>query len=233
MNLFFSDKISSDKIILPINESKHCLYSLRKKINDHIHVMDGKGTIYSTQINSIHSGHVICIKPVIYVQEKNTINISICIAPPKNRTRFEWFLEKVTEIGVNNITPILCQNSERKKINYERSNKIILSASKQSQNCIIPKLNEFKKFNNIIKNDSENKFIAHCQQSQTIKFKRLIKSLNKIKEVLILIGPEGDFSEKEILLAENNSFKSVNLSSKRLRTETAGIVACNMIHTLL
>jgi 16S rRNA (uracil1498-N3)-methyltransferase len=140
--------------------------------------------------------------------------------------RFEWFLEKATEIGIDEITPIICHHSERKAIKTERCNRILLSAMKQSLKFHLPKLNEVISLNDFIKQDFEgNKYIAHCEEGN----KTELKENKKEKRILILIGPEGDFSPTEIEMALQNQFKAVSLSTSRLRTETAGIIA---VHTI-
>jgi len=139
-------------------------------------------------------------------------------------------LEKATEIGINEITPILCEHSERKNIKFERSEKIIISAMKQSLKLFLPKLNNMIKFEDFILKKSNNlKFISHCKNQKKILLKNAKKNEKKF---LILIGAEGDFSEKEIKMAEENNFKSVSLGESRLRTETAGIVACHTFNLL-
>jgi 16S rRNA (uracil1498-N3)-methyltransferase len=140
--------------------------------------------------------------------------------------RFEWFLEKATEIGIDEITPIICSRSERKVIKTERGNRILLSAMKQSLKYHLPKLNEAISLNDFLKQDfNGTKYIAHCEKSDKLELKN-----EKLEEkTLILIGPEGDFSPAEIEMALQNQFKTVNLSTSRLRTETAGIVA---VHTI-
>jgi len=141
--------------------------------------------------------------------------------------RFEWFLEKATEMGIHEITPIICERSERKVVNIERFEKIILTAMKQSNVLFLPKLNKAKSFKDFIKYENEGlQFIAHCEEID----KKLLKSVLKPNEnVTLLIGPEGDFSEKEIAAAIENNFIPVSLGNTRLRTETAAIVACHSV----
>jgi 16S rRNA (uracil1498-N3)-methyltransferase len=158
--------------------------------------------------------------------EKTAPPLHIAIAPTKNIDRFEFFLEKCTEIGISEITPIICFHSERKTIKAERLNKIIVSACKQSKNFHFPVFNPLSSLTEIINSGYKRKFIAHCDFSEKIELKTF-----KIKEpTLILIGPEGDFSKKEIELAIKNGFESISLGNSRLRTETAGIVACTTIN---
>jgi 16S rRNA (uracil1498-N3)-methyltransferase len=149
------------------------------------------------------------------------------VAPTKSNDRFEWFLEKAVEIGVDIITPLICDNSERKVIKTDRLNRIIQSAMKQSLQCYLPKLNEpilFKDF--ITQKINDQKFIAHCEDSER---NSLVKAIKKEEDVTILIGPEGDFSVKEIEMAIDNSYNPVTLGNTRLRTETAAIAACHTV----
>jgi 16S rRNA (uracil1498-N3)-methyltransferase len=159
---------------------------------------------------------------------KRNFHLHIAIAPTKNIDRFEWFLEKATEIGIDEITPLLTSHSERKTINAERLEKILVSAMKQSLKAYLPQLHELTTFKElIINNKTENKFIAYCDEIQKIHLKDLATKGNN---TLILIGPEGDFSPEEIKLAIENGFKVVSLGESRLRTETAGIVACHIVN---
>ena len=151
----------------------------------------------------------------------------IAIAPTKNMDRFEWFLEKATEIGIDEITPIICSRSERKVIKTERCNRILLSAMKQSLKFHVPKLNEAISLNDFIKQDFEGtKYIAHCEEGN----KTELKEKKKEKRTLMLIGPEGDFSPTEIEMVLQYQFKAVSLGTSRLRTETAGIIAAHTIN---
>jgi 16S rRNA (uracil1498-N3)-methyltransferase len=162
--------------------------------------------------------------------EKLYFSPHIAIAPTKNIERLEWFLEKATEIGIKEITPVLCEHSERKIINMERLEKIIVSAMKQSLKTYIPVLNPLTRFTDFVsKPFNGQKFIAHCTEGIRSE---LIHSYVKQSESLILIGPEGDFSPKEIEFAKSNGFIEISLGKSRLRTETAGIVACHTINLL-
>ena len=154
----------------------------------------------------------------------------IVIAPTKLNDRFEWFLEKATEIGIDEITPIICENSERKFIKNERLEKILISAMKQSLKYQLPRLNKAIKFTELVnKNKDTCKFIAHCEDSEK---KSLKSQIGNSYAITILIGPEGDFSTKEINHALEHNFIPLSLGKSRLRTETAGIVACNSISLL-
>ena len=231
MDLFYVEHISNKK--LSVSESKHCLTSLRKKVNQKILLTEGKGITYSAMIESIQNGQVIYtnIKSIYTYLRKPKIHIAI--APTKNKARFEWFLEKATEIGVDIISPLICQYSERNKINETRAKKILISAMKQSKNPILPTLNSPISFEEMMKNPPKNCYIAHCQNRKKIPFKKLLVNLKNPHTISLFIGPEGDFSEKELNFAEKIGFVSITLGEQRLRTETAGIVGCNMINLLL
>ena len=228
MQLFFSETIENE-LKFSTEENKHLTKVLRKKVGDQLSVIDGKGYLYTGKIIS-QDKNSSQIKIIKKEKKKKTHNyyLHIAIAPTKNVNRFEWFLEKATEVGIDEITPIICERSERKKINQERCNRILISSMKQSLKYYLPKLNNPIVFNDFIKQKLDgDKFIAHCLNKDKIK---LDKSINKKSN--ILIGPEGDFSEKEITLAIKNNFQSLSLGNSRLRTETAGVIATHSINRL-
>ena len=231
MYLFYNPDISSDKYILPEPESKHCIKVLRLKTGDTIHLTDGMGKLCETRI--IDDNIKKCTLEIIRVQKevgKRNYKIHIAVAPTKNISRFEWFLEKATEIGIDEITPVICEHSERKLIKTERLNKVITSAMKQSLKTYYPKLNKAIKYKDFIKNDFKgNKFIAYC----TDEYRNTLKNIyQKGTDALILIGPEGDFSEEEIKKAINTGYTPVSLGESRLRTETAALVACFTVNLM-
>lgn len=228
MHLFYTPDISGDFYTLDETESKHCIKVLRLSEGDTIFLVDGKGGFFEAQITDTHPK-----KCTVRVIDKKfryghlNYELHIAIAPVKNIDRFEWFLEKCTEIGINEITPLLCRYSERKAIKEERLNKIITSAMKQSIKAYHPVLNPMNSFNEFIKKPFEGaKYIAHCDNGQKELLKDLVK---KGESTLILIGPEGDFSKEEIDSAINCGFKEISLGNSRLRTETAGVVACHTV----
>ncbi len=226
MQLFYSSIIEKT-INIPSEENKHLIKVLRKKINDQIHLIDGKGYLYTGRIikqDKNNSGVEIIKKEK---KEKNhNYYLHIAISPTKNTSRFEWFLEKATEIGIDEITPIICHRSERQKINKDRSERILISSIKQSLKFHLPKLNDPISYNDFIKQKiNGDKFIAHCLDG---KKEKLDNSINET--CTILIGPEGDFTEEEINLAKNQNFKYLSLGSSRLRTETAGVVATHSVN---
>ena len=226
MQLFYLEN-PKDEIILSAEESKHATKVLRKKEGDILNFTDGKGHLYKAEITVADTKKCRLKLVSIEQKEKHNYHLHIAIAPTKNMDRLEWFLEKATEIGVDELTPIICSRSERKVIKTERCTRILLSAMKQSLKFQLPKLNETISFKDFIKKDYEGtKYIAHCEDGE----KKELKAVNKTKKTLILIGPEGDFSPKEIKLALQNQFKEVSLGTSRLRTETAGIIAAHTIN---
>ena len=230
MYLFYSENISNNK--LSLDESKHCILSLRKKKNDKILITEGKGIIYIAEIIQIHNNQVEYTNLSIIKKNKKKIKSHIVISPPKNRVRFEWFLEKVTELGVDMITPIICENSERKKLNKERSQKILISAMKQSKSAFLPKMNNLIKFKDLLQTPFKDTYIAHCHNQDINYFHKLICTPTNDTPITLFIGPEGDFSKKEINFAEKAGIIPVQLGDQVLRTETAGIVGCSIINLL-
>jgi 16S rRNA (uracil1498-N3)-methyltransferase len=229
MQLFYVPNISGSEIILDETESKHAIRVLRLQKGDQIQVVDGKGGFYLAEIADANPKkcRLTIVNSALDFGKRN-FHLHIAIAPTKNIDRFEWFLEKATEIGIDEITPLLTSHSERKTINAERLEKILVSAMKQSLKAYLPQLHELTTFKElIINNKTENKFIAYCEEIQKIHLKDLATKGNN---TLILIGPEGDFSPEEIKLAIENGFKVVSLGESRLRTETAGIVACHIVN---
>jgi 16S rRNA (uracil1498-N3)-methyltransferase len=227
MQLFYSAIIdsASENFIFDKEESKHIIKVLRKKENDILHVTNGLGFIFETKITLASESK--CTVKIISSQKaiEAKYHLHLAVAPTKMNDRYEWFLEKATEIGISEITPIICDRSERKNIKTDRFDKIILSAMKQSNQLYLPKLNEPISYSEFIsKKFDGQKLIAHCEETS----KKSLQSELKLKgNYIILIGPEGDFSEKEIQLALQNKFIPISLGNTRLRTETAAIVACH------
>jgi len=229
MQLFYSAEISdnSKDFSFPREESKHIVKVLRKSIGDQLYITNGKGWLFIAEIIVITNNK--CTVNIIKKekQEQHHYNLHLAVAPTKMTDRYEWFLEKATEIGIDSITPIICDHSERKVVKTNRFERILQSAMKQSLNCYLPKLNNALNFNDFIKQDFQGQlFIAHCEETDK---KSLKQQLQPKTDVTILIGPEGDFSTKEIDLAVENSFIPVTLGTTRLRTETAAIVACHSV----
>ena len=227
MQLFYIDKIS-DEIILNKSESKHIVKILRKKKNDIVFFTNGKGFLFKAIITKADVKN--CILKVLNKTAKTkqrNYHLHIGIAPTKNIERFEWFLEKATEIGIDEITPLICERSERKIIKLDRLNKILISSIKQSLQYQLPQINNMISFKDfVIKDYDQKKLIAHCGNDKKLP----LMSLKNKNNYLILIGPEGDFSSSEIKLAKENNYTPISLGKNRLRTETAGIVATNTIN---
>ena len=229
MQLFYNPTIteSTETFSFDKEESKHIIKVLRKKDTDLLYVTNGLGFLFKTEI-TLASDSKCTVKIISFEKAApSKFKLHLAVAPTKMNDRYEWFLEKATEIGVHEITPIICDHSERKVINNERFDKILLTAMKQSNELYLPKLNPAITFKEFIKLKNEGiKLIAHCEQTD----KKSLKSVLKTNEdYIILIGPEGDFSEKEIALALENDFRAVSLGNTRLRTETAAIVACHSV----
>ncbi|PNQ72975.1 16S rRNA (uracil(1498)-N(3))-methyltransferase [Hanstruepera neustonica] len=229
MQLFFNPDITetSQEIIFDKEESRHIVKVLRKAVGDSLDITNGKGWLFKASI--IQADIKKCIANIIEKEKKPKKNyrIHLAVAPTKLNDRYEWFLEKSTELGIDEITPIICDHSERKTIKPERYNKIIQSAMKQSLQCYLPKLNEQISFSDFMKVALiGQRFIAHCEDNHKLFLK---EQLNKDQDITILIGPEGDFSVKEIEMALHNKFIPVTLGETRLRTETAAIVACHSV----
>lgn len=227
MQLFYSATISDNQILLDEEESRHLSKVLRLKVGDNVEAIDGKGNFYSCKVLESHPK-----KSILSIDNKTSkaeqFGIHLAVAPTKNLNRWEWFLEKVTEIGIDQISPIKCSRSERKVLKMDRQERILISAMKQSQKATLPKLDELQDFNKFLQEDFEGKkYIAHCENSSS---KMNLKVLHqKAQKALILIGPEGDFSPDEIAAAKAKGFKEISLGTSRLRSETAAIVACHTI----
>jgi 16S rRNA (uracil1498-N3)-methyltransferase len=227
MTLFYAPEILFENC-LPEEEARHALIVLRLKQGDNILVTDGKGAMYQVVVRLIHPKKCsVEITATLAENRTNPCKLHIGIAPVKNIERFEFFVEKATEIGIAQITPLLCRYSERKNINIERMQKIVVAAAKQSQKAHFPVINPMISFAEFVKTaSSDEKFIAHCYEGEKALLKNVLK---KNAETLVLIGPEGDFSPKEVNIATENGYLPVSLGDSRLRTETAGIVACNIV----
>lgn len=230
MTLFYIENATNDLTHLPSEESKHAVKVLRLQTGDLLAITNGKGEIFTARVGIPNQKHC---EVEIFESEKfepDSHYIHMIVAPTKLNDRFEWMLEKMTEIGVHEITPIICHHSERKVLKLERMERIITSAVKQSWKAYRPKLNPVIKYSEFIQNNSfEQQFIAHCNGGCGSD-EHLINVAKSGKETAILIGPEGDFSEKEVELSVEKGWTKIGLGSSRLRTETAGIVACHTMN---
>ncbi len=228
MHIFYTPDIKSDRYTLNEEESKHCIRVLRLTIGDKITLIDGIGGFYIAEIMNDHQKR--CEIKITQTEKeygKRNYHLTMAVAPTKNNDRFEWFLEKSTEIGVDGFIPFISEQSERKIIKPDRLNKRINSAVKQSIQAYRPQLEKMLKFKDLINMEFDGrKLIAHCFDTEKPYLKNCIV---KDESALILIGPEGDFTKEEIEMAKSKGFEEISLGDSRLRTETAGIVA---VHTV-
>lgn len=248
MNLFYTPDISGNLYSLNEEESRHCQKVLRLRQGDSVHLTDGRGTLFEARITDLQSRRV-TVEVISRLDGfgRRDYSLHLAVAPTKNIDRFEWFLEKATEIGVDEITPIICDHSERRQLRTDRLEKVIIAAVKQSLKAYHPKLNEpmlLGKFLSSVSHSSmhpslqaymppslpansinDNKFIAYITPDAP-----LLKQLyQKGSSAIILVGPEGDFSTSEVDAATKSGYRVISLGNSRLRTETAAIVACHTI----
>ncbi len=230
MQLFYAADFTAPEYMLSEEESRHAVKVLRLTEGDTLHITDGRGNLYRCEVASAHQKH--CLVRVVehFAEfEKMTYNLTMAVAPTKNIDRYEWFLEKATEIGVTEFVPLVSEHSERKVIKAEREEKVVTAAVKQSLKAYHPHLADITPFSEVVcKEFAGRKFIAHCGEAVKEK-KYLASTLRKGEDVLILIGPEGDFSPEEVQLAVANGFEEITLGTQRFRTETAAVVAVDMV----
>lgn len=237
MHLFYTADLKPDQSLFRLSEeeSKHAVRVLRLNVGDQVQLIDGVGGFYEAEIADAHPKRT-QLRILNYTAEfqKPNYHLHIAVAPTKNIDRIEWFLEKATEIGIQEITPIISEHSERKEVKTERLNKVIVSAMKQSLKAYMPLLNEaisLDAFLNKAGADKDlKKAIAHCEEDAEKKY--LNQEFERGQRYLILIGPEGDFSPSEIEKAISAGFIPVSLGEARLRTETAALYACTEIALL-
>ena len=218
------------EILLDEDTSRHVVQVLRMKAGELLNLTDGKGHLLTCEITDDNKKH--CTVSVIdkKYKEQQAKKVSIANSLLKNTNRFEWFLEKATEIGVSEIIPLVCHRTEKEKFRHDRMNAICISAMLQSQQCWLPVLHAPVEFEKVFsKISSEQKFIAHCDESST---KNNLSTFQPFNSSTILIGPEGDFTPKEIEIALQSGFQPVSLGETRLRTETAGVVAAAVLMNL-
>ena len=238
MELYWVHKLEGDHAFLDVEESHHCLKVMRHKRGDRVEVTDGNGNKYVAVIlNDDRNGCELQTIELLKSESQRSPVCHIAIAPTKSIDRFEWFLEKATEIGIAEITPLICRRSERTQLKPERLQKQVIAAMKQSQRCWLPILHEPQKFVDFILATGsgepglqpDNKIICYCGE-ETLP---LLKNVYRLQtRVLILIGPEGDFSPDEVELALANGFSGATLGPARLRTETAGVVAAHTVQLM-
>jgi 16S rRNA (uracil1498-N3)-methyltransferase len=231
MHIFYTPDILSSAE-MPEEESLHCVKVLRLTEGDEVRLTDGKGLFFRAKIVRAH--HKRCAVEIIEQWEElpaRDFFLQIALAPTKNLDRIEWFAEKATEIGIDKISFLRCRYSERKELKEERIQKILVSAMKQSLKATLPVLEGLVHFADFVKQPFDGqKYIAHCYSDQERNY--LTSHYKKGGNLLVLIGPEGDFSEEEVALALSHGFVPVSLGNSRLRTETAALVACHTPHVL-
>lgn len=232
MQLFYAPNINPPHYTLSEEESKHAVRVLRLCNGDMINITDGAGRLFSCQV--IEANPKRCsVEVVSTIEEFEPLpySLTMCVAPTKNIERFEWFLEKATEIGVGEIYPLLSSHSERKAIKWEREAKVITSAMKQSLKAYHPQLHEITPFKEVVNRQTEGeRYIAHCNQAQSSEGKLFLGDIvPKGGSVEIMIGPEGDFSPEEVKSALAKGYKEISLGNQRLRTETAAVVAVTIV----
>ena len=233
MQLFYAPEISLPRYTLTEEESKHCIRVLRMTVGDELHLTDGKGNMHRCKV--VNDNAKRCEVEVVETMpeyERMEYGLVMAVAPTKIIDRFEWFLEKATEIGVSEVYPIECDHSERRQIKHDREEKVITAAVKQSLKAYHPVLHDMTSVRDVIAmNFDGDMFIAHCDKEfgERVYLGNLVK---KGANTLILIGPEGDFSKEEINFAAQNGFKAISLGRERLRTETAAVVATTVVSTI-
>ncbi|MFL2634058.1 MAG: RsmE family RNA methyltransferase [Candidatus Marisimplicoccus sp.] len=228
MNLFYSNYKATDKYIV-MNEidSKHISKSFRKNIGDNLRITNGSGCLCNAEIIEKGKRIKVKIKGVNKFEAPNS-SIHVAISPLKNISRFEWFVEKATELGISQITPIVCEHSEKKKVNTERLERILISSLKQSNQFFKPKINSINTFENFILNSEDQLLMANLKTSNKLSEKLFTK-----QNICLMIGPEGGFSDREVDLAKKNYIKEVTLGNSRLRSETAAIYGMSIIRSII
>src|SRR5262245_15681850 len=220
---------SQKEIVLDEDTSRHVVQVLRMEEGEKLTLTDGKGSLITTEVIDAHKRHCVVATTDSQLATHNTPQITIAISLIKNTSRFEWFLEKATEIGVSEIVPLICERTEKQKFRSDRMKGICVSAMLQSQQCWLPTLHEPKQLDEFVTEFREDtqKFIAHCGESEN---KQQLSTFQSFNSSTILVGPEGDFTKREIELAFRNNYIPVSLGKTRLRTETAGIVAATILN---
>lgn len=230
MQLFYASDITPPQYTLSAEESRHAVRVLRLGVGDTLYITDGRGNLHRCRVLSDSDKHcTVAVEQTITEFEKRPYKLTMAVAPTKNIDRYEWFLEKATEIGVDRFVALETEHSERKVIKPEREMKVITAAVKQSLKAYHPELEDMTKFKQFVTRPFDGrKFIAHCADAVVCK-SYLASTLKASEDVLILIGPEGDFSAEEVALAVENGFEEITLGTQRFRTETAAVMAVAMV----
>lgn len=230
MQLFYTNNVSEGTAAFSREESGHCIRVLRMRRGDTVHFTDGAGNMYEGIITDDDPLNMkVSVTGVTKDTGKRLYRLHVAISPLKNDDRLEWFIEKAVELGIDEITPLICSRTEKKRIRKERLEGLILSAMKQSVKAFLPQLNEPVQFTEfIIREHTGKRLIACCDPQQ--ERKAITTAAGRGEDVLILIGPEGDFTPEEVTLAINSGFTPVHIGPNRLRTETAGVAACCSVY---
>ncbi len=227
MQLFYTPDLQGNMHRLNEEESRHCIKVLRMQVGQTVYLSNGNGTLCKAELADTNpKGCMLQVVETFIDYNKRNYWLHIAIAPTKNIDRFEWFLEKATEIGVDEITPLICARSERKTVNADRLERVVVAAMKQSIKAFKPIIHPQISYDLFVKSQSHisKKYISHCQEGYKQNLKELLAPNS---ESLVLIGPEGDFTPEEAGLAAAAGFVPVSLGQERLRTETAGVMVCS------
>lgn len=229
MQLFYLPQISDGLVSLSSEEARHAVQVLRKKVGDELDIVDGRGTWYrGTIVEATKKSCQLSVVTIRKEMQRNDHRLIMAVSPTKSNERFEWFLEKATEIGVDEIIPLKCKRTERPRIRHDRYEKVLVSAMKQSLQAWLPKLHPLMSFADALEltADSGGKYIGWCDESIELP---LLHNYQPTDSVCIFIGPEGDFTEEEVNKARTANFLPITLGPNRLRTETAALSATQMI----
>lgn len=229
MQIFYSDSIYDGKARFGRDESGHCLRVLRMRRGDAISFTDGNGNFYEGLITDDNPSAMEAAILSVNVAEERPYRLHIAISPVKNDDRLEWFVEKAVETGIDEITPLICSRTEKRRIRKERLEGLIISAMKQSVKGHLPKLNDITGFSEFVTVDRPGKRLIACCDPE-IRRTAITGAFIPGDEITVLIGPEGDFSPEEVALAIRNGFNPIHLGTSRLRTETAGLMACCSVY---
>lgn len=232
MNYFYQENLDNSvtQFAFSPEESRHMVKALRKREGDTVHITNGKGLVFTAEI--LEANPKRCMGRILETRKVHPTmhSLHLAVAPTKKADRFEWFLEKATEMGVDQITPLICEHSEREHLQMERMRRILQEAMKQSLRAYLPTLNDPVPLGTFLEGKHPDlKFIAHCEEDDKVELKRRLAA---DKDVVVLIGPEGDFSPSEIRMAEDRGFLPVSLGQYRLRTETAALMACAVVNLI-
>ncbi|MFZ0471681.1 MAG: 16S rRNA (uracil(1498)-N(3))-methyltransferase [Bacteroidales bacterium] len=230
MQLFYTNNVSDGVAAFSREESGHCIRVLRMRRGDALHFTDGAGNLYEGIITEDDPHNMkVSVTGITKDYGKRRYRLHIAISPLKNDDRLEWFIEKAVELGIDEITPLICSRTEKKRIRKERLEGLILSAMKQSVKAFLPVLNEPVHFTEFIEKQHTGRHLIACCDTKLGR-KAITSGAGRGEDVLILIGPEGDFTPEEVILAINSGFTPVHIGPSRLRTETAGVAACCAIY---